>query len=113
MDTGRISSETTYVYVGTFTGPNQAQGLSVFRMDPATGGLTHAHTVTGDGADNPSFLALHPFYTQRPYLYAVNSINTFEGLRSGSVSAFSIEPATGQLTFLNRVASHGRRPIHL
>src|SRR5262249_15273355 len=45
-----------YVYVGTYTKPNtapggtapsEALGVYVFRMDPATGGLTPIQTVTG------------------------------------------------------------------
>lgn len=99
--------EPMFVYVGTFTGPNQAQGLSVFRLDGASGALSRLFAVP---ADNPSFLALHP---QQPYLYAVNSVNDFEGRSSGAVSAYTIDPASGNLAFLNRVPSNGKRPIHL
>jgi 6-phosphogluconolactonase len=98
------------VYVGTFTGANQAnpaESLSVFRLDGESGALTRQSAVA---ADNPSFLALHP---RLPYLYAVNSVNDFEGRSSGAVSAFAINPTTGALTFINRVPSNGRRPIHL
>src|SRR5215468_9646144 len=50
------AGEPMYVYVGTFTGPNLAEGLSIFRLEGASGALTHLATVP---ADNPSFLALH------------------------------------------------------
>jgi 6-phosphogluconolactonase len=95
------------VYVGTFTGPNQAQGISVYRMDGASGALTPLFAIP---ADNPSFLALHP---QQRYLYAVNSVNDYEGRRSGAVSAYAVDGATGNLTLLNKVPSNGQRPIHL
>src|SRR5437867_3733005 len=101
------AGEPMYVYVGTFTGPNQAEGLSIFRLDGASGALTRLSTIP---ANNPSFLALHP---QRPYLYAVNSMNDYEGRSSGAVSAYAINPATGNLTLLNQVPSNGKRPIHL
>ena len=102
--------ESMLVYVGTFTGPNQAspaEALSVFRLNRATGALSRQSAVA---ADHPSFLALHP---RLPYLYAVNSVNDYEGRSSGAVSAFAIDPGTGNLTFLNRMPSNGRRPIHL
>jgi 6-phosphogluconolactonase len=98
------------VYVGTFTGPNQAspaEALSVCRLDGESGALSRLFAVP---ADNPSFLALHP---QQPYLYTVNSVNDYEGRSSGAVSAYAINPTTGNLTFLNRVPSNGKRPIHL
>src|SRR5688572_3293795 len=104
---GAAAGDSTFVYIGTFTGPSQAEGIYVHRMDSATGTLTRVHTVP---ADNPSFLALDP---TQPYLYAVNSMNDYEGRRSGSVSAYALNPATGALTFLNRLPSNGRRPIHL
>jgi 6-phosphogluconolactonase len=104
------AGEPMLVYVGTFTGPNQAsqaEGLSVFRLDGTTGALSRLSAVP---ADNASFLALHP---RLPYLYAVNSVNDYEGRSSGAVSAYAINPTTGNLTFLNRVPSNGKRPIHL
>ncbi|MGH2355315.1 MAG: lactonase family protein [Chloroflexota bacterium] len=104
---GRQAAEGVHVYVGTYTTNNRAEGLYVYRMDVATGALTHAHTVTG--VDNPSFLALHP---QWPYLYAANEVGNYEGMRSGSVSAFAITP-TGDLALLNRQATHGRSPAHV
>jgi 6-phosphogluconolactonase len=74
-------------------------------LDPAVGARPGA-----GAADHPSFLALHP---RLPFLYAVNSVNDYEGRSSGAVSAFAIDPGTGNLTFLNRMPSNGRRPIHL
>ena len=60
--------------------------------------------------ENPSFLAVHP--NQR-FLYAVNEVSRYEGSDAGSVSAFSIDRATGTLTLLNRVSSRGGSPCHL
>ena len=41
---------------------------------------------------NPSFLAIHP---SRKFLYAVNEVGKFAGRRRGGVSAFSIDPVSG------------------
>ena len=53
---------------------------------------------------------MHP--NQR-FLYAVNEVSRYEGRDGGSVSAFSIDRATGTLTLLNRVSSRGGGPCHL
>ena len=59
---------------------------------------------------NPSFLEVDP---RRRLLFAVNEIDSFEGKKSGAVSAFAIDPASGKLTLLNQRPSMGARPCHL
>ena len=46
-------------------------------------------------------------------LFAVNEINDFQGKPTGSVSAYSIDRATGRLTLINQQPSMGRSPCHL
>jgi 6-phosphogluconolactonase len=99
---------TTFVYVGAYTGPGRAEGITVYRMEPGSGALTHVQTV--GGIDNPSFLALDP--GQR-FLYAVSEVQDPGGRTGGAVSAFAVDPATGQLSFLNRQPSHGAGPCHV
>jgi 6-phosphogluconolactonase len=69
----------------------------------------HLDGVAGE-TKNPSFLALHP---DRRFLYAVGEIGDFAGKRTGAVSAFRIEPATGRLQMLNQESSGGAGPCHL
>jgi 6-phosphogluconolactonase len=95
------------VYIGTYTAA-KSKGIYIFRMDPTTGDLT-AVGVSPEVA-NPSFVTIHP---NRHYLYAVNEISDYEGKKSGAVSAFSIDPATGMLTLLNQQSSQGDGPCHL
>jgi len=107
------NSNTMTVYVGTYTktephAQGKAEGIYVYRMDPATGGLTLAHTT--QGVSNPSFLALDP---TRRYLYAVNEVAEVDGEPGGAVSAFSVDASTGALTYLNRQSTHGDAPCHL
>jgi 6-phosphogluconolactonase len=53
---------------------------------------------------NPSFLAFHP---TKPVLYAVQETTP------GTVSAYEIDPASGALTFMNKVLSGGDWPTHI
>jgi 6-phosphogluconolactonase len=46
-------------------------------------------------------------------VYAVNEIGNYEGTTSGSVTAYAIDPATGNLNFLNRQSTYGPIPAHL
>ncbi len=105
-----MTSETntsTFVFVGTYTQSMghvqaKARGIPVYRLDPSSGAL--AHSSTASGVVNPSYVALDP---RRPVLYAVNEAE------QGAVSAFSIDPDTAALTYLNQQSSHGAAPAHL
>ena len=96
------------IYVGTYTGPGRAEGIYVLRLDAATGALERVHTITG--VDNPSFLALD---RQRRFLYAVEEVSEHEGQKSGAISAFAVDGASGNLAFLNRQATHGTAPCYV
>ena len=93
-------------YVGTYT-PN-GQGIYLFSLDLATGVLTQIKVAAT--VPSPSWIAIHP---NGKYLYAVNEISNFNGTTSGSVTAFSINRANGDLTLLNVVSSQGGGPAHL
>jgi 6-phosphogluconolactonase len=98
------------MYVGTYTRA-PSKGIYAYRFQGATGGVTPLGTAgLAVETENPSFLAVHP--NQR-FLYAVNEVSRYEGRDAGSVSAFSIDRATGALTLLNRVSSRGGSPCHL
>ena len=57
-------------------------------------------------AKNPSFLAVHP---SRKFLYAVSEGDG----KTGGISAYAIDPNTGNLTVLNAQSSGGAGPCHL
>src|SRR5262249_37304130 len=93
-----------FAYVGAFTTAERkarGDGLHVYRVDPASGAWSHVQHV-GDLV-NPSFLTLDR--AQR-HLYTVHADLT-------EVSAFAIDPASGQLRFVNRQAVAGKTPVHL
>ncbi len=100
---------TSLVYIGTYTEEGStSKGIYVYRFDASTVTITSlglaAQTV------NPSFLAVHPNHR---FLYAVNEVKDYAGQKSGAVSAFAINRATGKLTLLNQVASKGADPCYL
>ncbi len=95
------------VYIGTYTG-EKSKGIYVCRYDAKSGKLGSPELAAE--SVNPSFLAVHP---SRRYLYAVNEVARYEGQRSGYVSAFEIDRATGKLTLLNKVSARGSGPCHL
>jgi 6-phosphogluconolactonase len=97
----------TLVFVGTYTGP-KSEGIYAFRFDSAAGRLTPAGLAAA--TRSPSFLAWHP---GGQWLYAVNEVDEFEGEKSGAVSAFAVDAASGRLTLLNQQSSRGRGPCHL
>src|SRR3984893_6539168 len=97
------------VYVGTYTEEgSKSKGIYAYRFDPDTAEITPiglaAETI------NPSFLAGHPNHR---FLYAVNEVGNYKGQKSGAVSAFEIDHATGKLTLLNQVTSKGADPCYI
>jgi 6-phosphogluconolactonase len=100
------------VYVGTYTQDEgkatDSKGIYAFRYDAATQEVTPLGLAAE--TTNPSFVALHP---NGRFLYAVNEVGNYKGPNSGGVSAFSIDRATGKLTFLNEVASRGADPCYI
>ena len=92
-----------YAYVGTYNQgePSPSPGITRFRYDPTNGALTSLGVTT---SADPTFLAMHP---NRRFLYTVNELSP-----TGSVEAYSINAATGALTFLDR-RTVGNLPAHL
>jgi 6-phosphogluconolactonase len=106
-------SNTTLVYVGTYTGA-KAKGIYLFRLQ--TENLEVSQNITlvplGLAAEtpNPSFLEID---LKRRRLFAVNELSELDGKAGGGVSAFSIDPGTGMLTLLNQRPSMGSGPCHI
>ena len=113
-----INPDRITTYIGTYTRresfvDGKAEGIYIYQLDPASGELTYAATVTGTGTVNPSFVTLAP---DKRCLYAVNEITggnvpQGKGLH-GTVSAFAIDPLTRQLSYLNQQSTHGLAPCY-
>lgn len=96
-------SRRTLAYVGTYTGRgSNGKGIYLFEMRPETGELTLVKLAAE--TSNPSWISLDP---SGRYLYAVNED------QHGSVSAFAVNRANGDLQLLNTVSSAGAGPAHL
>ena len=95
------------VYFGTYRS-STSHGIYLSSLNSTTGQLSPP--VLAAEAMNPSFVALHP---SGKFLYAVSEVSDFQGKPVGTVSAFSIDPATGMLKLLNQRPSAGAGPCHL
>jgi 6-phosphogluconolactonase len=95
------------VYVGTYTGAN-SKGIYAFRFSQATGGVTPVGLVAE--TPSPSWLVASP---SGQFLFAANETDSFDADKSGGVSAFRIDRATGSLTPLNSQSSRGAHPCHM
>jgi 6-phosphogluconolactonase len=96
-----------FAYFGTYT-ERGSQGIYVADFDSSNGRLTSLRLAAK--TPQPSFLAAA---RNLNFLYAINELGQFSGQHTGAVSAFSIDPATGQLSLLNQVSSRGPGPAHI
>jgi 6-phosphogluconolactonase (cycloisomerase 2 family) len=69
-------------------------GIEVFAVEGERWNRTGAVA-----SDHPSFLTLHP---SERFLYAINEVDRYENLPSGSVEAYAVDPENGRLALLNR-----------
>lgn len=93
-----------FAYVGSRTTRERkahGDGISVYKVDTATGDLTLVQLVRD--LINPSFLALSK---SGEYLYTVHGDKS-------DISAFKVDKLTGKLTFLNQQSTQGKNPVHL
>lgn len=95
------------VYIGTYTGP-KSKGVQQIQLDPSTGALS-APELVGE-TESPSSLAITPDHR---FLYSVNEMANVDGKGAGGVSAFSVDQASGKLTFLNQQTAGGGGPCYV
>jgi 6-phosphogluconolactonase len=109
--TAAPANSSRFAYVGTYTGAvgagSNGEGIYLFDVNPATGQLSNRKLAAK--SPDPSWIAIHP---SKRFLYAVNEVSDYNG-KSGSVSAFAIDQATGNLRSLNVVDSEGAGPCFL
>src|SRR5207248_4536670 len=85
--------------------PGNGRGIHLFRVDRASGAMTPAgiHEM----GTSPSCLALNASGT---HLYSANETDRVGEGKEGTVSAFAVNRADGQLKLLNTVRSGGAGP---
>lgn len=96
-----------WVFIGTYTGSG-SQGIYRLEFDPKTGQLSEPKLAAETAS--PSFLAITP---NGERLYAVGELAEFDGQKTGSVCAFTLDAKTGELTLINRESSGGTGPCHV
>ena len=106
-----IKNGKLFAYVGTYTNALDSrangEGIYLFEMDPHTGELSNGKSIVK--SPNPTWIVIHP---SKKYLYAISEVSSYKS-DSGSVSAYEINPATGDLTLLNTVGTEGSGPAHM
>ncbi len=108
-------------YVGTFSSPlrdtlptqvdlppGNGRGIHLFQVNRVTGAMSPAGVH--EMGTSPSCLALNATGTR---LYSANETDRLGDNKHGTVSAFAINPADGQLTLLNTVGSGGAGPTYV
>jgi len=108
-------------YVGTFSSPlrdvlptqvdlppGNGRGIHLFHVDRSTGALMPAGVY--ELGTSPNCLALNAAGTR---LYSTNETDHVGEGNEGTVSAFAINRADGQLTLLNTVRSGGAGPTYV
>ena len=95
------------VYIGTYTGET-SKGIYAFRFDDGSGELTPLGLVAE--TPSPSFLTAS---ADGRFVFAVNELQSFGGAATGSVTSFSVDPATAKLTEINAQPTQGAGPCHL
>jgi 6-phosphogluconolactonase len=108
-------------YVGTFSSPHRdvlptqvdlppgnGRGIHLFEVDRATGAMTPRGVY--ELGTSPSCLALNAAGTR---LYSTNETDRVGEGSEGTVSAFAISRADGQLRLLNTVRSGGAGPTYV
>jgi 6-phosphogluconolactonase len=107
----------TLCYVGTFTRTGTSKGIYFFKLETPPVGTAQTNVgpklvPLGLAVENinPSFLAVD---AKRRLVFSTNGTETFEGKKTGIVSAYSINPQTGHLTLINQQTALGLNPCHL
>lgn len=95
------------IYAGTFS-ERGSKGIYVFGFDRGDASLSLLQTV--EGKMSPSYLELHP---NGRYLYAAYREGMDPADKNGTVAAFSVDPLTGKLAFINERSSEGAGPCHV
>ena len=96
------AKEDQYLIIGTYT-RTTSEGIYVYKFNTNTGDFSAISIAKG--IKNPSFLTVSP---NQKFIYSVGETDG-----DGSVSAFSFDKKSGNLTKLNTQSSGGANPCHI
>jgi 6-phosphogluconolactonase len=103
----RTAPDSARLFVGTYTG-GKSEGIYRCTFDLDSGSLTFESVIKG--VTNPSYLAID---RNRGRLFCVNETARFQDAPGGSVSAFALNPETGDVRLLNIQPTLGADPCYL
>src|SRR3954462_3971209 len=104
-------------YIGTYTpdpadarsgANNHGQGIYLVNVDDATGAPSNPKLVAK--SLSPTWITLS---ADHKFLYAVNEIASFGANKSGTITAYAVDRASGALKQLNVVDSGGSIPCYV
>jgi 6-phosphogluconolactonase (cycloisomerase 2 family) len=111
------SAHAARAYIGTYT-PNLAdpsvyahgsgKGIYLANIDDVTGAVSGLKLVAKDRS--PAWFELS---ADNRFLYTVNEIDSYGPDKSGSVTAYAVDKASGALRKLNTVSSGGAVPCYI
>ena len=107
LDQTSAAPNRALVCFGSYSTPDK-ESVHLFQLNLQDGSLKKLNAV--DGLTNPSFLKIHP---NGKYLYTVNEVSTFDGKKSGGVTAFALDVNGGKLNKINQQSSGDTGPCHL
>jgi 6-phosphogluconolactonase len=92
-----------YLLIGTYTNPDQTNGIHVYQFNTTTGAFSEKSKFTD--IKNASYLAVSK---DRKNVYAVSEGGTGKGM-----NAFAFDLGSGKLTYLNSSGSGGNGPCYV
>jgi 6-phosphogluconolactonase len=101
-------------YIGTYTqeptarGNNHGEGIYLVDIDDASGAVSNPRLAAK--MLSPAWIALSP---DKRFLYANSEILDYGPNKTGSVTAFAVDKASGALTPLNTVSSGSAGPAYI
>ncbi|RZK83077.1 MAG: lactonase family protein [Pedobacter sp.] len=97
----QVQSQT--LLIGTYTNSGKSEGIYSYDFNPLSGTATLKSVAKG--VSNPSYLSVTP---DKKFLYAVS-----ESGDASTVSAFTLNPASGKVDFINKQSSAGADPCYI
>src|SRR5687768_17138126 len=117
---GKKADRPLLAYIGTFSSPlrdvlptqvdlppGNGRGIHLFQVNRSSGALTPAGVF--ELGTSPNCLAVNALGSR---LYSTNETDRVGKDNEGTVSAFAIDRANGQLTLLNTIRSGGAGPTY-
>jgi 6-phosphogluconolactonase len=105
---GGLIFAASYIKDNTKDQPTAGQGIYAFRWDADAGTMEPLGLAAA--TRSPTFLTLAP---NRRHLYAVNMLDEFHGQKSGAITSFAVDGASGRLKTINTVSSGGGMPCKI